>query len=160
MRTRRFRSMRTWVCRARFAADRVFAIDRMKRAATLLGLRISSTGNSEGESLEGENLARQTSTRVNKTGPRQDRPGGSASSRHRLVRWSSVGVLKKPISKPCYPSDCRSSAAASTLEGRFSKALKTRRGRLWPFSSPWSSSIELRLASSQAAGNPGERDTI
>src|SRR5258706_222622 len=61
--------MRTWVCRARFAADRVFAIDRMKRAATLLGLRISSTGNSEGESLEGENLARQTSTRVNKTGP-------------------------------------------------------------------------------------------
>jgi hypothetical protein len=44
--------MRTWVCRARFAADRVFAIDRMKRAATLLGLRISSTGNSEGESVE------------------------------------------------------------------------------------------------------------
>lgn len=69
MRTRRFRSMRTWVCRARFAADRVFAIDRMKRAARLLGLRISSTGNSEGESLEGENLVRQTSTRVNKTGP-------------------------------------------------------------------------------------------
>jgi hypothetical protein len=44
--------MRTWVCRARFAADRVFAIDRMKRAATLLGLRISSTGNSEGESFD------------------------------------------------------------------------------------------------------------
>jgi hypothetical protein len=61
---------------------------------------------------------------------------------------------------PSYPSDCRSSAAASTLEGRLSKALKTRRGRLWPFSSLWSSSTELRLASSQAAGNPGERDTI
>jgi hypothetical protein len=62
--------------------------------------------------------------------------------------------------RPTYPSDGRSSTDESTLEGRLSRALKTRRGRLWPFSSFSSSSTELRLASSQAAGKPGERDTI
>jgi hypothetical protein len=76
--------MRTWVCRARFAADRVFAIDRMKKSSHVT--RIANFVNRELERCEtasgwghperyGKNLVRQAPMRVNLRARDQDRAG-------------------------------------------------------------------------------------
>jgi hypothetical protein len=158
--------MRAWVCRARFAADRVFAIDGMKKSRHGTRLVRDVNRNSGCAELIGRRLISSQRNRLEPQAPFISyiiwMPGKVArvdTSRVAQAGSAENQALTQPTS-PAYPSDGRSSAVASILEGRLSKALKTRRGRLWPFSSPWSSSIELRLASSQAAGNPGERDTI
>src|ERR1700737_1953764 len=54
--------MRAWVCRARFAADRVFAIDRMKKSRH--GTRLVRNVNRNSECGQGESLVRSKPDRL------------------------------------------------------------------------------------------------
>jgi hypothetical protein len=132
--------VRAMVCLARFPADRVFAMSFLKKETEPHIVSLLRQPGIFPPFVPGSLKLRRDKPPRFATAfvPASQNYGGQAGARQvHLSGWV-----------------CRSRSSA--LEGRLSKALNTRRGRLCPCSSVSSSPDAACLACSQTAGKPGD----